>query len=392
MQVLHLDLAGTATDDNGVAAVRVPLRENATQPLHAADGTMAAAAARLTATLANPGATSTTWTLPVDLPTQGDYSVTAYAYDTAGQQDLSSSGRHRPVPRLPRRHPTGVNETLLRRPMASRSPTPGSSSAGGSTTTSRSPSAQVAIRNSAGRYMSSGGTFTSTTTTWIKAFLNSPGSPGSNFAYTTPAIPDGAYTVLVRGMDQHGFTTPVPSQRNVTVTGPTGNLPPVANFTASCNENVCTFDARTSTDENAATLTYSWNFGNGSGTGPVPVRTYTSANTYTVTLTATDEYGLTASTNRTVTIAEPAGNVAPVPVINPPSCAALVCNFSAVGSADPNPGDTFSNRWDFGDGTPTGTGTSPSHTFPAPGTYIVTLTNTDGWGRAASITLSVTVG
>ena len=151
---------------------------------------------------------------------------------------------------------------------------------------------QVAIRNSADRYMSSSGAFTSTSQSWQTAFLNSPGSPGSNFSYTTPAIPDDAYTVLVRGIDQHDFVTPVPSERNVTVTGPVGNLPPVADFSVSCVENVCSFDARSSTDENAPTLTYSWNFGNGSGSGPVPVRTYTSADTYSVTVTATDEYGL----------------------------------------------------------------------------------------------------
>ncbi len=61
------------------------------------------------------------------------------------------------------------------------------------------------------------------------------------------------------------------------MTGTPTNLPPVANFTSSCAQNVCTFDGRTSTDENAPTLTYSWNFGNGSGSGPVPTRTYTSA-------------------------------------------------------------------------------------------------------------------
>ncbi len=77
----------------------------------------------------------------------------------------------------------------------------------------------MAIVNCLGQYMSSTGTFTSTTVSWRTAFLNSPGSPGSNYSYTTPVIPAGSYTVLVRGVDQHGFTTPVPSQRNVTVTG-----------------------------------------------------------------------------------------------------------------------------------------------------------------------------
>ncbi len=201
--------------------------------------------------------------------------------------------------------------------------------------------AQVAIRNGAGQYMSSSGTFTSTSVSYRTAFLNSPGSPGSNFSYTTPTIPNGTYTVLVRGTDQHGFTTPVPSQRVVSVTGTTTNLPPVANFTFSCVQNVCTFDGRTSTDENAPTLTYSWNFGNGSGSGPLPTRTYTSPNTYTVTLTVRDENGQSGVTAKTVTIVEPTTNVPPVPVINPPACAARVCNISGVGTDDPNEDDTF---------------------------------------------------
>ena len=177
----------------------------------------------------------------------------------------------------------------------------------------------------------------------------------------------------------------------MTVTTPPDNLAPVANFTVSCVENGCTFDGRSSTDENPTALTYSWNFGDGSGSGPLPTRTYTSENTYTVTLTATDEYGITGVATQTVTIVTPAGNVAPVPVVNPPSCIGLVCNFSSVGSADANVGDTFTRLWSFGDGTPTSTSTSPSHTFPADGTYEVVLTLTDGWGAIASTTRTVTV-
>ena len=93
--------------------------------------------------------------------------------------------------------------------------------------------------------------------------------------------------------------TPVPSQRNVTVTGTTTSLPPVANFTFSCVQNVCSFDGRSSTDENAATLTYSWNFGQGSGSGPVPTKTYTSPGMFTVTLTVRDENGLSGVTSKT---------------------------------------------------------------------------------------------
>jgi PKD repeat protein len=123
----------------------------------------------------------------------------------------------------------------------------------------------------------------------------------------------------------------------------------------------------------------------------VPTHTYTSASTYTVTLTVRDEYGLTGTTTRTVTITEPAGNAAPTPVINPPACTGLVCNLSGVGSADPNTGDTFTYLWNFGDGTATSTSSALSHTFPSAGTWTVTLTVTDGWGKAASTTRQVTV-
>ena len=63
IEVLHLDLAGTATDDKGVAAVRVALEDQDTGRYVQPNGTMAAAFATLNATLASPNATSTTWTL-----------------------------------------------------------------------------------------------------------------------------------------------------------------------------------------------------------------------------------------------------------------------------------------------------------------------------------------
>jgi PKD repeat protein len=108
-------------------------------------------------------------------------------------------------------------------------------------------------------------------------------------------------------------------------------------------------------------------------------------------LTVRDEYGLTGTTIRTVAITEPTGNVAPTPVINQPACAGLVCNISGVGSADPNTGDTFTYLWNFGDGTPTSTSSATSHTFPAAGSYTLTLTVTDGWGKSAFTTRVVNV-
>jgi PKD repeat protein len=121
------------------------------------------------------------------------------------------------------------------------------------------------------------------------------------------------------------------------------------------------------------------------------LQTYSTPGTFTVTLTVRDEWGATGTTTPPVTIVEPRGNVPPTPVINPPSCVALQCNLSGVGSADPNAGDTFTYLWNFGDTTATSTSSAPSHLFPAAGTYTLTLTVRDGWGRSASATRQLTV-
>jgi large repetitive protein len=391
VQTLHLDLAGTATDNLGVASVRVSLEDQDTNRYLQPNGSMAASFATRDATLGTPGGTSTTWSLPVDLPTEGDWAVTVYAVDTAGQQDASLTGATARYPIYPGDQPPAVVMNLLA-PQEGAVFTDARILVSGRVEDDRQiAAAQVAIRNSAGQYMSSSGTFTSTTESWRTAFLNSPGSPGSNYSYTTPVIPAGQYTVRVRGVDHHGLTTNPTVDVNVTVQVPASN-PPVANFTVSCTENVCQFDARSSTDENPTALTYSWNFGNNTtGSGAVLTRTYTAANTYTVTLTARDEWGYTGTATQTVTIVEPAGNQPPNAVISPPSCAGLVCNFSSASSTDPNLGDAITRLWDWGDGTPTSTSTSTSHTFTAAGTYTVTLTVTDGWGRASTDTEVVTV-
>jgi PKD repeat protein len=389
LQSLHLDLAGTATDDQGVAQVKLTIEENDSSRYLTPSGQLTGLLTTIDAVMANPGATSTAWSYSVDLPVQGDWRITVSAIDTAGQVDPSTSGATSRYPIYPGDQPPVLNEGLLLPAEGAEFPDGKIFVSGRAEDDQAMQEVEVGIVNAAGQYMSSSGTFTSTNASWRTAFLNSPGTPGSNFSYTTPVIPAGAYTVRVRAIDQHNFVGPI-YERHVTVTQPPNN-PPVASFTTSCVENNCTFDARGSTDENAATLTYSWNFGNGSGSGPVPTRRYTSANTYTVTLTARDEWGATATATTTVTIVEPAGNQPPNAVINQPACSNLSCNFSAVGSNDPNTGDTISYRWNWGDGTADSTSTSPSHTFPAAGTYTVTLTVTDGWGKATTVTRSVTV-
>ncbi len=391
LEVLHLDLTGTATDDVGVAAVKVALQDSETSRYVQPDGTMAAGFATIEATLASPSTTSTTWSLPIDLPASGSFAVTAYGVDTAGQWDRSTSGATARYIVFPGDADPELVDGL-------RQPVDGSSFdqarivfTGRALDDTSIARVEVAVVNSLGQYMSSSGSF-SGSERFVSTFLNSPGSPGSNYSYTTPAIPSDTYTVRVRPVDAHG-QYPETTDSVVTVTAPAGNEAPVPAIVTDCVANSCTFDARSTLDESPTSLTYSWSFGNGrSGNGALPTQVYTGEGTYTVTVTATDEYGVTGTASTTVTITTPPGNGAPTAISSPPTCLGLVCSFAGVESTDPDDGDSLSYLWDFGDGT-SSTSSSPSHTFLAGGTYTVTLVVTDGWGVAsAAASRTVTVG
>ncbi len=68
----------------------------------------------------------------------------------------------------------------------------------------------------------------------------------------------------------------------------------------------------------------------------------------------------------------------------------LTATFDASGSSDPENGPlTYS--WDFGDGSPVGSGVNPTHTYATANTYQVTLTVTDNGNATNSVTNPVTV-
>ncbi|HZN19455.1 MAG TPA: delta-60 repeat domain-containing protein [Micromonosporaceae bacterium] len=221
INALHLDLAGTATDDHGVQAVKVALRDLDTGRYVQPDGTMAAGFATVAATLAAPGATSTAFTLGVDLPTKGELSVEAWAVDTSGQQDGSTSGATArylvyPGDADPTLEPAGspVDGTVY--------PDSRIVVTGRAIDDVGMARVEVQIANSAGQGMSISGTFSTPSIPGsyprISAFLTSPGSPGSNYAYTSPVIPAGTYTVIVRAVDNYGQVQQTPRVATVTVT------------------------------------------------------------------------------------------------------------------------------------------------------------------------------
>lgn len=69
-------------------------------------------------------------------------------------------------------------------------------------------------------------------------------------------------------------------------------------------------------------------------------------------------------------------------MIGNPTVTGLAVGFSGSGSTDSD-GTITGYAWNFGDGT-TGTGATPSHTYAAAGTYVVTLVVTDNNGATGT--------
>ncbi len=82
-----IELRGSATDDVGVASVLVAVQDTVTKEWLRPNGTFATGYATVTATLANPNATTTTWSYTFTPPIARKYGVSVIAKDAAGNQD-----------------------------------------------------------------------------------------------------------------------------------------------------------------------------------------------------------------------------------------------------------------------------------------------------------------
>lgn len=79
-----VSVTGTTSDNTSVSTVEVAIQRSSDGAWWQANGTWAATQQYVAATLAAPGATSSTWSLPVTASTAGTYSMTARAVDQAG--------------------------------------------------------------------------------------------------------------------------------------------------------------------------------------------------------------------------------------------------------------------------------------------------------------------
>ncbi len=192
---------------------------------------------------------------------------------------------------------------------------------------------------------------------------------------------DGDYVVTLTTTDGEGLASTTTKTTTVSATPPP-NQPPVAAMSESCTRLDCAFTGAGSTDD-IGIVSYDWSFGDGAGaTGVTTSHAYAIGGSYSVSLTVTDGGGLAHSDYRTITVAQP-----PTATFTA-TCTQLACSFDGSGSSDDI--GVVSYDWAFGDGT-TAAGMTTTHDYAIGGSYIVTLTVTDGSGLVSSRSMGVTV-
>jgi PKD repeat protein len=148
------------------------------------------------------------------------------------------------------------------------------------------------------------------------------------------------------------------------------NTAPTAAFTYECTNLSCTFTDQ-SADDDGTIASRSWDFGDGStGTGASATHAYATAGDYDVTVEATDDGGLTdTSEPQTVTVtAQSATSQASFDV----TCTGLTCTLDNTSAFT---GSVTDFEWTFGDGQ-TSTDEQPGtvvYTVTEPTTFTITL-------------------
>lgn len=231
------------------------------------------------------------------------------------------------------------------------------------------------------------------------------GDGKATIVYTAPASPAvavDAFTIVEilvtpLGSDFNNSQARSASLRLVptTVVIPPDGLRPAFTFTPSnpADHQIVLFDASTSqAPANNPISSYTWNFGDGrTGSGQSTTHEFNSPGTYVVQLTLSDQYGRTASTSQILTVGAGVGPTAAFTFSPTDPLPGTTVQFNAAASRAAPGRSIVSYSWDFGDGSPNGSGVQTSHPYPILGDYTVTLVVTDDAGRTAVASQSVPV-
>ena len=224
-------------------------------------------------------------------------------------------------------------------------------------------------------------------------------STGTGVAPSHTYADNGTYTVTLTVTDSKGAaSSPVTTTATIANAAPVVALPTNQAATAGSAYNLSATFTDAGVNDSPWGYAIDWGDGSpattGSATSQTPAitasHTYAAGGTDTVRVTVTDKDGGagTAKTPVAVAVANRPPVAAPGGPYSGTEGAAVA--FNGGGSSDPD-GDAITYAWSFGDGT-TGTGATPSHTYPDNGSFTVSLTVTDSKGAASpAVTTTATI-
>ena len=208
------------------------------------------------------------------------------------------------------------------------------------------------------------------------------GNTGTGPSPTHTYSSRGSYMVTLTVTDESGQTDSASESVSV-------SAPPVARFTAGCNQLDCVFDARDSSDD-VGISEYFWTFGTETASGELVSHEFDASGTYSVTLRVTDTHGNVTYASGSVTTGEGdqrSGNTPPSPDFTV-NCDGLGCTFTSTSTDDSG---IVSWTWLTGDDAAAGTRAEHVHRYASPGIYTVNLAVRDERGALGVMAYWVTV-